>query len=84
MTLTELIGRLESILVEAEDYGYGDPEVRIAYQPGWPMQENVCEITDSIEAGMLEAGPDEVVVWIGGDGSNSYAPGAVSQALWNR
>lgn len=43
MTLNELIHRLE---IAAEEVG-GDAEVRLAYQPTWPLQSHVAGVATS-------------------------------------
>lgn len=80
MTVNELIEQLQEI---AED-GYGETDVRLAFQPNWPLQFEVGRVTAPDEAG--EGHPDEEsaeepvpVVYIAEGGhphsGSPYAPG---------
>lgn len=57
MTLSELIEQLTLIAEQHEDH---DPEVRIAYQPSWPLRASVANVRSITED--EEAQPP--VVWL--------------------
>lgn len=72
MTLSEMIDHLTML---RDELGDRDPEVRIAYQPSWPLRANVANIAP-IE--MDDEDEDPTFVWIAASeapyGENPYAP----------
>jgi hypothetical protein len=77
------VSRLLAKLQRLEDMGYGDAEVRIAYQPNWPLQTHFGDVvlpgeSDDEEEGVAES--DEVVIYLTTGESvypSAYAPGYV-------
>ena len=81
MTIDDLIAELE----EARDALGGEAEVRIAYQPSWPLRATVAHVTvpgeDPYEEGEQACGQDSdaKMVWLAAGDSlpwdeNPYAP----------
>ena len=55
MTLNELIERLQ----EAAEDGFGESEVRLAFQPRWPLQFEVAGVSTPNDASRSKGEPDE-------------------------
>lgn len=79
MNIDDLIQTLE----EAREAMGGDADVRIAYQPSWPLRGNVVEVTynhnGDPDADFAPGTPaDEAICWLAagevGYGENPYAP----------
>ena len=77
MTVNELIERLQEV---AED-GLGDSEIRLAFQPNWPLQFDIggLAVPDDSDEETPEA---PVVYLVEGDSihESPYAPGWVFAA----
>lgn len=80
MTVNEMIERLQ----EAADDGFGECEVRLAFQPSWPLQFTVAGIATPDDESRAQGEPDEepndaasVVYLVEGghpDDDSPYAP----------
>ena len=70
MTVNEMIERLQ----EAAEGGFGDCEVRLAFQPSWPLQFEVGGI--SVPDEQPDEGDPVIYVVEGShpDGDSPYAP----------
>lgn len=55
MTVNEMIERLR----EAADEGFGECEVRLAFQPNWPLQFTVAGIATPDDESRAHGEPDE-------------------------
>ncbi len=55
MTVNEMIERLR----EAADDGFGECEVRLAFQPNWPLQYRVGGIATPDDESRAQGEPDE-------------------------
>ncbi len=55
MTVNEMIERLQ----EAADEGFGDCEVRLAFQPSWPLQFEIGGIATPDDESREMGEPDE-------------------------
>ena len=55
MTVNEMIERLQ----EAADDGFGECEVRLAFQPNWPLQYTVAGIATPDDESRAQGEPDE-------------------------
>ena len=78
MKLSELIELLND---QAQAAGDADPEVRIAYQPNYPLAANVAAVTAIV--GEENRGRNDLTIWLAassGVGSYSENPYAPQQA----
>ena len=55
MTVNEMIERLQ----EAAEGGFGECEVRLAFQPSWPLQLTVAGIATPDDESRAQGEPDE-------------------------
>lgn len=55
MTVNELLERLR----EAADEGFGECEIRLAFQPTWPLQFTVAGIAAPNDESRAQGEPDE-------------------------
>ena len=80
MRLSELIELLE---LHQQAAGDADPEVRIAYQPNYPLAAEVSAVTKI--SGEANCGGDEPTIWIAASsGVNSYSENPYApQAAWD-
>lgn len=74
MTLSELIEQLTMIAEQHPDH---DPEVRIAYQPRWPLRASVANVRSLTDDEDEDAKPP--VVWLAASNAapwdeSPYAP----------
>jgi len=88
MTVTKLIEALQEL-----EYEYGDAEVRLAFQPSWPLQFNLSrtivsplDLEDEEEDDEPAEGdePKRSIVYLAEAGQpyeTPYVPGVVSRAL---
>lgn len=73
MTVEELKERLESLI----EMGYGDKEVKMAYQPNYPIEEEITSVmgfNGKRNPDDDEADREPVVYLIHNDNGNDYAP----------
>lgn len=73
MTVEELKERLEELI----ENGYGDKEVKMAYQPNYPMEEPITSVmgfNGKLRTDDEEAERDSAVYLIHDSNGNDYAP----------
>jgi hypothetical protein len=73
VTVRELIERLE-------DFDGGE-EVRLAFQPPYPLETGVGGVEAASVYQEGEEAEEVVVVWIGAGGPEGYLPGSGARAL---
>lgn len=84
MTVNEMIDRLQ----EAVDDGFGECEVRLAFQPNWPLQYDIAGIATPDGESRAQGEPDEepddaasVVYLVEGGHPNDDSPYAPAWAF---
>ena len=73
MTLNDLITELE-IMEEAHG---PNTEVRLAYQPTYPLEARIKHITELESSNNEDGEPGAACVYIAGESTENYAPGFV-------